>query len=334
MKTLKTHGKRMLMALMVMACMFSPKPARAQFGVIDVANLGESIYQFIENNFQHAENLIEMGKQLETAMMNLENAKQTLQTMKNTFMVAKRYFDAAGVFVDIYNLCDQVYRDGELAYGKIQQWSSTGRVSPSQIYSLARIIKYSVKDVEDIVSYLTEEVFSEENQMTTAERMAEVRVKTQEAQDIAGTIYDAIYALDDASDDKMKEFATTAMFMTMAGKSTVTDKDIDKYNNLQEKLQETLDNSMSGEGAQNGTANSADGKRINIKTIEGQSLKEKVIDIVFFSVTILAIIFFGWNFGVYNHGDKQRSDVLWKVGAGYIVMVIAIQIFKIVIFQI
>lgn len=318
MKRIQSYIRYMLMTLMVMACMFLPKPARAQWGVIDVANLGESIYQFIEQNFQHAEEMLNLAEQLQTAVKNLENTKQTLETMKKTFQVAKQYFDAAGVLLDVYNLTEQVYRDGELAYQKIQQWSTTGAVSPTQVYALARVIKYSIKDVEDIVKYLSEQVFNEENQMTTAERLIEVRTQTKEAKKIADLIPMAINSVDSGINDIMKDFATKAMMATMSDQPEVTEKDVEKF----EKTQEALKEELEGED-----------KPTNIKNYKGKDLKEKVINIVFISVTVLAIIFFGWNFGVYNHGDKQRSDVLWKVGAGYIIMLIVIQIFKLVIFD-
>jgi len=315
----RTYRLRSLLYTVTVGILFllPSQTARAQFGVIDVANLGESIYQFIENNFQHAENMLEMGKQLQTALENLENTKQTLQTMKKTFTIAKKYFDAAGVLVDVYDLCEEVYYDATNAYTKIQRMASTGEISPTQVYLTARVIKEGVSDISDLTSYLKNEVFNEENQMTTEERMQETRQKIKEAKATVQTIKFTVHALDYQIGKDNRAIGQKAMDAFGVQRAETSEAMAQAQAEMEEQIKDSL--------RDGGSSSSPTGK------YSRKALAMKALDISAYAITLLAILFFGWNFGVYNHGDRQRSDVLWKAGAGYLVMLIVIQIVKVAI---
>lgn len=297
--------------------------ASAQVGVVDVANLGQAIYQAIENNYQHAENLIELGKQLGVSMESLENARKTLQNMKQTFSIAKNYFDAAGTVLQLYNLCEDVYEDGQTAISLIDRWRNGGKISPSQVYYAARIIKYSVKDMEELVNFVKDELFNEENHMTTAERADELQKQINRAKLAEAAARASVVALSISA--QKPGIKNGEQLMADIMRSTgVSEDDAAKAEEKRQKeiseIQQIIDELANEDPS--------------TKEAASKTLKKKVINIVALAITILTALFLGWNFGVFNHGDRQRSDVLWKVGGGYIVILVIIEVVKVVILKV
>ena len=299
-----------------------PYLGHAQVVVTNPTGLANDIYTFIEQNYQHGEEMVQLGKQLETALQNLGAAKENIALVRKTFTVASEYFEDATILVETYDNLQSIYNDIERIRSLVRYYENNGKVTPTQIYTTTKMIGEISGRAVDTWNFARNQIVSEKNNLTLHERMQQLDKINKEFRryhnifrGMANNMQKEV-AKEDYDDGK--EIAAGALTAKIpGGKPTEEEKEkIDQYvADVSVRVQADVEN-ISG-------STSLPAKPMKVSS----EFQKRVVHIVMMVITLLAVLFFGWNFGVYNHGDRQRADVLWKVGAGYIVMMILLTVF-------
>ncbi len=305
-----------VLAVAVAFC-FLPLPGRAQVVVTDPTSLANDIYQFIEQNFQHIETLEQYGQQLKVSLENLENVKQNLDMVRKTFSVASGFFKDARILVDTYDNLQRIAGDVNQVMSEVQYYQNGGKLSPHKVYYAMRLAGEISGRAVDTWNFAKDQVMSQDNNLSLHERMMmldEINKEFRRYHNLFKKVKKDIE--EEAAEPEIAIGAgVTYDILTRRvpnGKPTEEEKD-------------DIDEVVTASQAAVTASASADPSAPRPRVKRG-AFQNNVISIVSYVITILAVLFFGWNFGVYNHGDRQRSDVLWKVGAGYLIMMVALSV--------
>ena len=304
---------------MIVSCVLLPNIAKAQLVVSDPALLGNDIYTFIEQNFQHAEQIIELGKQLETAAQNLKVAKENFDMVRKTFSVASAYFKDAKILVDTYDNLQLISDDVDRVKSQVQYYQNGGKLSPSKVYYSMRLAGEIAGRAVDTWTFARDQIMSEDNNLSLHDRMEQLDAINKEFRRYHNIFKKASKDIDEESSTADIAIGAGATYDILTkrvpnGKPTAEEKE-DIEEAVEISAREVAEDVSTGETT------------IKQAKVKRGLFQNNVISIVSYIITILAVLFFGWNFGVYNHGDRQRADVLWKVGAGYIIMMVALSVF-------
>lgn len=313
------HIKHIIIKWWLLAVVIGlPFLGHAQVVVTNPSGLANDIYQFIEQNYQHGEEMVQLGKQLDAALQNLNTAKENIALVRKTFSVASAYFKDAKILVDTYDNLQLLYNDMERVKSEVQYYQNNGKLSPSKIYYTMRLVGEVSGRAVDTWTFARDQVMSEDNNLSLHERMLQLDKINQEFRRYHNLFKKSMTDLDTEAKEKDISIGAGVTYTILTqrvpnGKPTPEEQD---------------DIDQSVEKASVAVAKDAGADNINAKPVKVKkgAFQSSVISAVAYAITALAILFFGWNFGVYNHGDRQRSDVLWKVGAGYIVMMIALSV--------
>lgn len=306
-----------------------PYLGHAQVVVTNPTGLANDIYTFIEQNYQHGEEMIQLGHQLEAALQSLDAAKENIALVRKTFTVAAEYFEDATILVETYDNLQSIYNDVERIRKLVKYYENDGKITPTQIYTTTKMIGEITGRAVDTWNFAKNQIVSDKNNLTLHERMQQLDKINKEFRryhnifkGMANGMQKEV-AQEDYNDGR--EIAAGALMTQIpGGKPTEEEKDkIDQYvSDVAARVQTDVENLNGGA--------TTPAKPVRVSS----EFQKKVIHIVMMVITLLAVLFFGWNFGVYNHGDRQRTDVLWKVGAGYIVMMIFLSVFdQVVVFN-
>lgn len=324
---MKKIVRKTIIALAVIVGALCPGRMAAQVVVANPTGLANDIYQFIEQNFQHAEVLQQYAKELQVSLQNLENVRQNLEMVRKTFSVASAYFKDASILVDTYDNLETIYRDIDRLNKRIQYYSDGGNVTPTNVYTTTKMIGEISGRAYDTWVFAKDQVLSSDNNLTLHERMEQLDKINKEFRRYHN-IFLAMNKIVSKDDEEEKEEEYSDGMEAMkdlltannpVGKPTKEDK---------QDISEAVTEAITGvENDVELAAGDTDSSPAPVSKAKSGDFKRNVIHISMYGITLLAILFFGWNFGVYNHGDRQRSDVLWKVGAGYLVMMIVLSVF-------
>lgn len=317
--------KRFLMILLVILTALVPKTARAQLATIDAANLAQNIRDFIEGNYQHAENIYVLGEQLKTALENVEKAKENIRLVRKTFSVAGKFFEDANVLVDLYDNMELLKLDYQRLRNQVIYYQNGGKISPARVYMTYKVVDQISGRMYDTFKFTKDQILNSENHLTLHERMQlldKVNKEFRGYHSLLGTLASVVDEEAALADMKSGAQITTTALLHRPSEPKLSVNDRAAYTKTIAELKDPR------------SVSSSSSSDINKDPTLRQELMARVFNIVTYIITILAILFFGWNFGVYNHGDHQRADVLWKVGAGYMMMMVMLQVAKTVLIYI
>ncbi len=309
--------------LTVLLAMSAVVPGKAQLPTIDIAAIAQALDHFIEQKYMHAENIYVLGEQLSTALQNLDQAKENIRLVRKTFSVAGQFFDDANVLVDLYDNMELLKLDYLRLKNQVTYYQNHGKIHPAQLYATYRVVDQVSGRMYDTFKFTKDQILNSDNHLTLHERMQMLEKVNMEFRRYHSLIKSVSSVVDEDStlqDIEDGNKITSDALRRRPAEQKVSINDQQFYKKAIEELRDPRSVSTNPEDpSTNPTAR--------------KTLQAKIINIVGYAITILAVLFFGWNFGVYNHGDRQRSDVLWKVGAGYLIMMVVLQIFKTVFFN-
>lgn len=302
------------------------------------------------------------GKSIENYVNQLTTQKLSLQTLKDGFKIASGFWSKASIVLDLYDAMDVIIDDvnrvkQEINYYKTYKPYSDGYglnvVSPMS--STLDLVSRVSGDAYEVFSFVRDQVFNPDNSLTWEGRM-DMAQKSLQRLKTHHHLYDAIIsdlvrqkqsALDkeiNALFEKRKREVTGyndvlrgQIASSLAGSSA----DFSAIENYAEfiasggkiKLSPASKSSTIRRTMQSSSDAETVAKVYGVDTDEGINVTGRSIaNMVFVVISILAALFLMWNFWQLSHGDKQHMDALWKVGAGYIIMALFIQVFKAVFF--
>ena len=311
--------------LTVLLAMSAVVPGKAQLPTIDIAAIAQALDHFIEQKYMHAENIYVLGEQLSTALQNLDQAKENIRLVRKTFSVAGQFFDDANVLVDLYDNMELLKLDYQRLRNQVTYYQNGGKISPARVYMTYKVVDQVSGRMYDTFKFTKDQILNSENHLTLHERMQlldKVNREFRSYHSLLGTLASVVDEEAALADMKSGAQITTTALLHRPSEPKLSVNDRAVYTKTIAELKDPRSVSPSS---------SSD---INKDPTLRQGLMARVFNIVTYIITILAILFFGWNFGVYNHGDRQRSDVLWKVGAGYMMMMVMLQVAKTVLIYI
>lgn len=304
-----------VLAVAVAFCLL-PVPGRAQPIVVsNPSGLLNDIYQFIEQNYQHLETLEQYRQQLQVSLQNLENVRQNLEMVRKTFSVASGFFKDARILVDTYDNLQRIAGDVNQVMSEVQYYQNGGKLSPYKVYYAMRLAGEISGRAVDTWNFAKDQVMSQDNNLSLHDRMMMLDAINKEFRRYHNLFKKVKKDIEEEAAEPEIAIGAGVTYDVLTrrvpnGKPTQEEKD---------DIDEVVTASQVAVTAS--SASPAPKPRV-----KRGAFQNNVISIVSYAITILAVLFFGWNFGVYNHGDRQRSDVLWKVGAGYLIMMVTLSI--------
>lgn len=299
----------------------------------------QRLKEFSENHFYQLQSLEHFVNQLSTQ-------EASLKTLRDGFRVASGFYSSAGILLDLYDAVEDVSND----LGRIKNTAESFKgyrvwtdgqglnvVNPAiKLVSLADETGGLVYDVFDFVKT---QIFNGDNSLSWTDRLNEARKALSKIRGYHSVLDIIIKNMDKELADHKPMGVNHPVIQTLTKEETadaVAGILLGKYGNLDVKAQilEDLD-----EGRVRNYYANIDNPAVSKETetdpekVMGvdsktgrKSTGKAIMNAVFWAITILALLFFGWNFFVVNHGDKQRMDALWKVAAGYVIMAVFTQI--------
>ena len=299
------------------------------------------------------------GESIQAYANQLLTSKSTLETIKSSFKIASKFWADAGVLLELYDAVEVVIDDVDRVKRQIEYFKSykvytdgVGINIMQPVTSTARLVAMLAGDVYDILTFVRMQVLNEENSLTWGDRMKLAKEGLERINHDHSLISAFSKDLDarirflegkQTLEEEQAEAAATGASKLI---SKVVSNDL-MGSGLDPKIWESISASIASRGElkmpnKNRIKNATSYKgpeRKEIMEEAGLDSKDKVnavgrtiANFVFVAISILAALFFGWSFWQLSHGDKQHMDALWKVSAGYIVMTLFLQVFKMVFF--
>ena len=300
----------------------------------------QRLKEFSENHLYQAQSLEQLTNQLLTQ-------KASLETARDVFRVGSSFFKESGVLLEAYDTVDEIIDDVSEIKNRVSSYKGyrvwqDGRginvVNP--LYSLGTLADETLGEVYDIISFLKNQILSPDNKLTYSERLEEIRKGLQRLRGYHSLLQSVIANM--KAVENSRDFTPKATIAT----GNNGDRTSDEMNAFNAKvlLGNATDHDAVAEWAKslamgekpNFNASVSRGKSVDKsneeKPFDKKSAGATFVNALFLAISVLALLFFGWNFFVVNHGDKQRMDALWKVAAGYVIMAVFLQLFKAMFF--
>ena len=359
---MKRHVVKILMMVALLCC---GAAAKAQDGAIVAAaveiqtlqderhqatNWAQKIKEWLETNSYRATTLENFSNQLLTS-------KSTLETIKSGFRIATKFWQDAGILLEIYDAVEVVIDDVNRVKRQIEFFKKYKVYSDGMGINIVQPVSSTVKlvdrlagDVYDILGFVKTQVFAEQNSLTWGERMElanEALHKINTDHSILNSISNDLDAQirlmqGNLNLDEQQQLAQDLGVTRVIAQNVSNDL---IGNGVDPKIWEELSASFASRGElnmpsrqqiKNASNYRAPQKQEDNTTISEEEVNRSgvaIINMVFLAISLLAAVFLGWNFWQLSHGDKQHMDALWKVGAGYIIMAVFLQVFKMVFFS-
>ena len=316
----------------------------------EAKNWAQRLREFAENHSFQAQSLQSYANQLLTQ-------ENTLKTLRDGFRVASSFYSDAGILVELYDTVNEIINDvnrvnAQINYFKGYQVWQEGRglnvVTP--VISTARLVDEMVGEVNAIYGFVKNQIFRADNSLQWKDRLDLARTELAKLRQRHSFLRGLIAVLDQRiaeleageslAEREKEEDASGASSYTRAAATGVM---LGSYGSPEAKLEISeavalgkpvpIVNSRSA--AQNPISDddATTAKKYGVDDSSGKNATgAAIVNLAWYAITILAILFFGWNFFVVNHGDKQRLDALWKVAGGYVIMTVFLQLFKVCFF--
>ncbi len=325
----KGHFKatRRWLALSAAALMaLAPAPVRGQGAMVtfDATNFAINMKDFIEKSFRFTQEMENMINQLETQKANLE-------TLRKATRIVSSFYQGAGVLTDLYDTYELLSYDIDRVQRQVTRLRTNEWRRADGSYNVVYPVESTVRLVDELAGraydtyrFTKDEVLKEDNSITLDKRLDLMREGLREMRGYHSALRDIETHLKKQNDaaatrresgDYARKRATARLmgYDLSANERKVMDRAL---GTAVEQL-----SAPASRGAEDKARADAERERRH------QSLGS-LSRFAMYGVTVLFIILIGWGYGVFNHGDRQRSDVLFKIYGGYIVMMALISVFN------
>lgn len=323
-------------AVLAAALLLIPQRAGAQAAVVhDPVSLAAHLKNFVEEGYRHLESIEQLQNQLATQKANLE-------TLRSTVRVVSRFYENAGVLLDVYDAYEAVQRD----INKIQRqaerlrtWSwhdQYGYHVTYPIESTTTLIGEIGGKVYDTYKFVRDDVLDEGTAMTPDRRLELIKEGCNElrhyhnllssiAKDLsAGVVPEAT----DEQKNALKAATAQAALGSESGTDNQVEMELERMAEITTKVEELTKVTETETGGNDAAASSPLPGYGYAEKIKKTSTLKSMTKMATLGVTVLFIILIAWGYGVFNHGDRQRTDILFKVFGGYLVVMVVIVVFN------